>query len=91
MTSRAPAPSASDQMVRHRFDVLRALALLLATLIGLIVCYLVAAPFLPALIWALTAAVLAMPLHRRLEKKVKHPNLAAGVSLSVLALLSSGR
>ena len=90
MTSRAPAPSASDQMVRHRFDVLRALALLLATLIGLIVCYLVAAPFLPALIWALTAAVLAMPLHRRLEKKVKHPNLAAGVSLSVLALLVFG-
>jgi predicted PurR-regulated permease PerM len=74
-------------MVRHRFDILRALALLLATLIGLTVCYLVALPFLPALVWALTAAVLAMPLHRRLEKRVKRPNLAAGMSLGIFALL----
>lgn len=90
MTTRAPVPSAPDQMVRHRFDVLRALALLLATVIGLVVCYLVALPFLPALIWALTAAVLALPFHRRLAAKLKHPNLAAAASLSVLALLVFG-
>ena len=73
--------------MRHRYDLLRSATLLIATLIGLYVCYLLSVPFLPALVWALTAAVLAMPLHRRLEARLKHPNLAAGVSLGLLALL----
>jgi predicted PurR-regulated permease PerM len=79
--------SALSILDRYRFDLLRAFALLVATLIGLGVCYLVALPFLPALVWALTAAVLALPLHRRLERRLKHPNAAAAVSLSLLALL----
>ena len=73
--------------MRHRYDLLRSATLLIATLIGLYVCYLLSVPFLPALVWALTAAVLAMPLHRRLEARLKHPNLAAGVSLAILAAL----
>jgi predicted PurR-regulated permease PerM len=82
-----PAPSVSEPIVRHRYDLLRSATLLIATLIGLYVCYLLSVPFLPALVWALTAAVLAMPLHRRLEARLKHPNLAAGVSLAILAAL----
>ena len=76
-----------DRAPRQRFDLLRAFALLVATLIGLYVCYLVALPFLPALAWALTVAILAAPLHRRLESRLKHPNVAAAISLALLALL----
>ena len=80
-------PSLPDAVVRHRFDLLRTLALLLTTLVGLLVCYLVALPFLAALVWALTVAVLAVPLHRRLERRLRHPNVAAATSLGLLALL----
>ena len=90
MTPRDPAPCVSDLAVSHRFDLLRAFALLVATLIGLYVCYLVALPFLSALIWALTVAILAVPLHRRLENRLRHPTLAAAVSLGLLALLVFG-
>jgi predicted PurR-regulated permease PerM len=87
MTSRLPVPALSDRLPRAQFDLLRTSTLVGITLIGLIVCYLVALPFLPALIWALAAAVLAMPLHRRFEAKLRHPNLAASISLALLAVL----
>jgi predicted PurR-regulated permease PerM len=60
------------------------LALTAATALGLYLCYLMTLPFLPALTWALTLAVLFMPVQRWLESMVKHPNLAA--SLSVLGI-----
>jgi predicted PurR-regulated permease PerM len=87
MTPHDPALSGGEPAIRHRYDLLRVFALVVATLIGLAVCYLVALPFLPALVWALTVAVLAMPFHRRLEGRFRHPNITAAMSLGLLALL----
>ena len=44
-------------------------------------------PFLPALTWAVALAVLAMPLHRRIERVVSHPNVAAALSTTTVVLL----
>jgi predicted PurR-regulated permease PerM len=63
-----------------------AIILLGATLAGAYLCYLLAAPFLPALTWALVLAVLFLPIHRVIEAKVKHANLAAVASVLIVAL-----
>lgn len=58
------------------------------TAVGLLVCGLLAYPFLPALAWATALTIMAYPLHRRLEKVVPNANLAAGLStVAVLAVL----
>ena len=64
-----------------------ALVLMMVTGAGIYVCYLLSAPFLPALAWALALAVLFVPLHRWLESKVRRPNLAAAISVLIIALI----
>jgi predicted PurR-regulated permease PerM len=64
-----------------------ALLLMTVTVVGIYICYKMAAPFFPAFAWALALAVMFVPLHRWLESKVKHPNLAATVSVLVAALI----
>ena len=63
------------------------LGLMGATAIGIYLCYLMALPFLPALTWALALAVLFMPIHRRLESTLKHPNLAASATLLLIVVV----
>jgi len=63
------------------------LVLMMVTLSGIYVCYLLAAPFFPAFAWALALAVLFTPLHRWLESRVKSPNLAATICVLVAALV----
>jgi predicted PurR-regulated permease PerM len=63
------------------------LVLISITALGVVLCYLLAAPFLPALGWALTLAVLFAPLQGWLESKLKHPNLAATISVLVIGLI----
>ena len=60
------------------------MALMAATAIWMYLCYLMALPFLPALTWALALAVLFMPIHRRLESTLKHPNLAASATILLI-------
>jgi predicted PurR-regulated permease PerM len=62
-------------------------ALLVATLIGLYVCYLLLQPFIAALTWALAIAVLTTPAHQAIESRLKYPNLAAAISVILLVLL----
>jgi len=64
-----------------------ALVLMAVTGAGIYFCYLLAAPFFPALAGALALAVLFAPLHRWLESKVKRPNLAATICVLVVALI----
>jgi len=61
----------------------RDIALLLLTVLALYLCWLLASPFLAAIVWALALAVVAYPLHRRCELFLP-PNVAA--LLSVLAV-----
>lgn len=61
--------------------------LMAVTVAGIYFCYRLAAPFFPALAWALALAVLFAPLQRWLESKVKYPNLAATISVVVVAVI----
>jgi predicted PurR-regulated permease PerM len=47
-------------------------------------------PFLPALVWALTFAVLFAPVHRWNEARLKRPNVAASVSVAMVVVMVIG-
>jgi len=61
--------------------------LALATALAFYVCYRLAYPFLPALAWALALAVVAHPFHEWIERRLRHPNLAAGLAVIVVAVV----
>lgn len=65
----------------------RMLVLLAATIVGIYVCYLLVAPFLPALAWALTLAVAFDPVHRWSEARLKRSSLSATVSVLVVVVV----
>lgn len=56
------------------------------TILGVFLCYLMTVPFLSSLAWALALAVLFMPVHKRIFKKLKKKNMAALVT-SALAII----
>ena len=87
MTRHDPTMDATALKAVERQRPLRAFAHLVAILIGLYICYLLALPFLAALTWALALAVLAAPLHRAIERKVRRPSLSAAVSIVLLAVV----
>jgi predicted PurR-regulated permease PerM len=66
---------------------LKTLVLVIATTIGIYLCYRMTAPFLPALTVALALAILFTPMQRRLENKLKRPNLAAFISIFLIGLI----
>jgi len=74
-----PAPPRNSRVGR--------LPLAVASLAGILLCVLIAWPFLGAITWALTLAVLFLPLHVRIEKTVKHPNIAALLSTALVAVV----
>jgi predicted PurR-regulated permease PerM len=86
-TNPTAAPVANDWGSRSH---VRTLVLMAATLVGIYLCYRLALPFLSAIVWALALAVVFTPFHRWLEAKVKHPNLAAGISVLVIGLVVLG-
>jgi predicted PurR-regulated permease PerM len=59
----------------------RVLVLLAITIAGLAACYLLLAPFLSALAWALALAVLFTPIHRGIESKVDNRSVAALITV----------
>jgi predicted PurR-regulated permease PerM len=63
------------------------LVLMLATVLGVYLCYLMAAPFISVIVGALTLAVLFTPLQRRFEARLKNPSLAAIVSSLLIGLI----
>ena len=63
------------------------LALAIASVAGIVICVLIAWPFLGAITWALTLAILFSPLHVRVEKIIKHPNFAALVSTAIVVIV----
>ncbi len=65
----------------------RAIALALLTAVGIYLCYRLARPCIPSLVWAGALALVFTPLQRWLEARVKRPNLAAAFSLVIIGLL----
>ena len=57
-----------------------------ATLVSLYLCYRLTLPFLPALVWAVTAAVVTQPLLRWLGHWVKSRGRRAGVAVSIVGI-----
>jgi predicted PurR-regulated permease PerM len=78
------APSKRGTSIGARVGVL---VLAAAAIAGVVVCVLLAAPFLGALTWALALAILFAPLHARIEARLKYPDLAAAVSILIIALV----
>ena len=74
-------PAGVDPELRRR----RTLAAL--TLLALALSVAAAAPFLPALIWALTLAIVAQPLQRLIGRRVRHAGARAGLTTALLAAL----
>ena len=68
----------------------KTIVLIVASAIGIYLCYRLALPFLSALVWALALAVVFTPFQRWVESKVKRPNLAAAISVLVIGLVVLG-
>ena len=62
-------------------------ALIAITAVGIAVCAWIAAPFVSPLTWAFALAVVAVPFHRRVEARIRNPNIAAGVSVVTVTLV----
>jgi predicted PurR-regulated permease PerM len=54
---------------------------------GLALCYIIAAPFVPAIVWSVTLALLFIPLQIYLESLVRSASLAACLSVGLAALV----
>lgn len=65
----------------------RRILLFITTGFAVYLCYLMALPFLPALIWALTLAILFAPMQVWLESKLKYKSLAALLSVLVISVM----
>ena len=66
---------------------LRSLGLAGLAAVGIYLCYRLAQPCIPSLVWAGALAQVFTPMHRWIETRVKKPNLAAVLSLSIIGLL----
>jgi predicted PurR-regulated permease PerM len=77
-------PAANDWGTRSHVQTLLLMA---ATALGIYLCFMLAAPFLPALAWALALAVLFAPFQKWLESKLAHSGLAAMIAVTVIALI----
>lgn len=61
----------------------RAFVILAALAVGIVVCYLLAVPFLPALTWALVLAIMFYPLRRRISTKLRYRDFAAAGAVAI--------
>jgi predicted PurR-regulated permease PerM len=69
---------------------LHLIGLIAVTLLGLFLSWLIAAPFLGPLISAVALAVIMLPIHRRIEFRVKHAGAASGLTVVATAILVIG-
>lgn len=81
--SAQPEEQSSDQLLTARRP--GGLVILVAIAAGIVVCYLLAVPFLPALTWALVLAIMFHPLHRRIAKDLPFPDIAAAATVAIAA------
>lgn len=82
-TKKIAALIANNWALRSRVQTF---VLMLATVFGMYLCYMLAAPFLAALTWALALAVLFTPFQRWLESMLTRPSLAAVASVLVISM-----
>lgn len=61
------------------------IALAAATILAIYLCYLLASPFIPALVWATTAAVVTQRYHGWVGRRVDSPNARAAICAGTVA------
>ena len=69
---------------RRRFELVE---LAVASAAGILLCLIIAWPFLGAITWALTLAILFVPLHVKVEWLVRHTNIAALLSTAIVVVV----
>jgi predicted PurR-regulated permease PerM len=84
LSSNETSPDGNAGWFRTR---LRAIALAGLAAVGIYLCYRLAQPCTPSLVWAGALALVFTPLQRWIEARVKRPNLAAVFSLVIIGLL----
>lgn len=77
-------PNESGWLTRERLLVL---VLGVATVIALVLCFLLVQPFVPVIAWALALAIVARPLHQAIAARIPNADIAAGVAVILVALL----
>jgi predicted PurR-regulated permease PerM len=66
----------------------RTLVLVVATALGIGLCYRLAVPFVDAIVWATTLAVIFAPVQSWLESKLRRPALAAIIGVVVIGSIA---
>lgn len=91
MTDRGPAaPPAHDADPTHGTITRSGLSLsvlLAMTTAGVLLCALVVSPFVPGLVWALSLAIVALPIHLFVSRHVPMPSVAAGISVLIVTFI----
>lgn len=63
------------------------IALTVALILGLILCYFITLPFIPSLVWSLTLVVLFAPLERLLRRRFRRAGLSVSLTLLLAAVM----
>jgi predicted PurR-regulated permease PerM len=79
----AATTTAQPPLTRER---LLTIVLIILTALGIIGCIVIAAPFIPAITWAVALAVVAHPVHDWMTRHIHKPDLAAGLSVAVITI-----
>jgi predicted PurR-regulated permease PerM len=84
-------PSSNDTLVGNNGvwspARLRGMALAVLAALGIYLCYRMAQPCIPSLVWAGALALVFTPFHRWIQARVRRRNLAAAFSLVIIGLL----
>jgi predicted PurR-regulated permease PerM len=82
-----PAISAREEERLVSHEQLRLLVLGAVTVILIVLCLLLAYPFLPALTWGIALAIVAWPLHGWVTRRIPNANAAATISIVIVVLV----
>jgi predicted PurR-regulated permease PerM len=63
------------------------LVLLTMTGLGIALCAAIVSPFVTGLVWALSLAIVASPVHRVVARRIRQPSIAAGTSTLLVTLM----
>ena len=82
-----PAPVDRSKTLTMSQPTVRSTGLAIATVLGGVLCAYVAYPLLAPILWASVLAIVARPLHRWVECRVRNPSIAAALVVGAVALL----
>jgi predicted PurR-regulated permease PerM len=85
----APDDAMTSRSVANLWTISN-VVLTLAVVGGLILCYFLAIPFLPAIVWSVTLGVLFAPLDARIRRSIQSVSLSAAAAVAIVAFIVVG-